>query len=120
MAQEVETSAVAPEVADLLRTELGLSNLRNSYFERLFRRAESRWPHAHGTLADQYRMHEDLAALVNQDFYENHCGARCPGKRLRWTGPPGPKPMLPMSSPLPCVPGEWYLWPRGGSPRIYR
>ncbi|OGX85122.1 hypothetical protein BEN47_01960 [Hymenobacter lapidarius] len=76
VAQEPETSAIAPEVADLLRHELGLTNLRNSYFERLFRRAEAQWPHAHGTLADQYRMHQDLAALVNQDFYENQL--RCP------------------------------------------
>ncbi|HEX8505203.1 MAG TPA: AAA domain-containing protein [Hymenobacter sp.] len=76
VAQEPEISAVAPECAELLRAELGLTNLRNSYFERLFRRAETRWPHAHGTLADQYRMHQDLAALVNEDFYENQL--RCP------------------------------------------
>ncbi|MDB5233663.1 MAG: hypothetical protein JWR44_656, partial [Hymenobacter sp.] len=74
--QEPETSAIAPEVAELLREELGLTNLRNSYFERLFRRAEAQWPHAHGTLADQYRMHEELAALVNADFYNNQL--RCP------------------------------------------
>ncbi|MBD2769000.1 AAA family ATPase [Hymenobacter sp. BT664] len=76
VAQEPEASAVAAECAELLREELGLTNLRNSYFERLFRRAEARWPHAHGTLADQYRMHQDLAALVNQDFYDNQL--RCP------------------------------------------
>ena len=76
VAQEPETSAVAPECAELLRDALGLTNLRNSYFERLFRRAQARWPHAHGTLADQYRMHEDLAVLVNQDFYDNQL--RCP------------------------------------------
>ncbi|ALW86136.1 hypothetical protein AUC43_14160 [Hymenobacter sedentarius] len=76
VAQEPETSAVAPEVAELLREELGLTNLRNSYFERLFRRAVAQWPHAHGTLADQYRMHQDLAVLVNQDFYDNQL--RCP------------------------------------------
>ena len=76
VAQEAEISAIAPEVADLLRDELGLTNLRNSYFERLFRRAQAHWPHAHGTLADQYRMHEELAALVNQDFYDNQL--RCP------------------------------------------
>lgn len=76
VAQEAEISAVAPEVAELLRDELGLTNLRNSYFERLFRRALAHWPHAHGTLADQYRMHEELAALVNQDFYDNQL--RCP------------------------------------------
>ncbi|OGX86922.1 DEAD/DEAH box helicase [Hymenobacter glacialis] len=76
VAQEPETSAIAPEVTDLLRQELGLTNLRNSYFERLFRRAEAQWPHAHGTLADQYRMHQELAVLVNEDFYENQL--RCP------------------------------------------
>ncbi|MET4073252.1 AAA domain-containing protein [Hymenobacter sp. UYCo722] len=76
VAQEPETSAVAAEVADLLRENLGLTNLRNSYFERLFRRAEAHWPHAHGTLADQYRMHEALAVLVNQDFYDGQL--RCP------------------------------------------
>ena len=83
VAQEPETSAVAPEVADLLRQELGLTNLRNSYFERLFRRAEANWPHAHGTLADQYRMHEELAALVNADFYESQL--RCP---MPWQSAP--------------------------------
>jgi DNA replication ATP-dependent helicase Dna2 len=76
VAQEPETSAIAPECADLLRDELGLTNLRNSYFERLFRRAEAHWPHAHGTLADQYRMHQELAVLVNEDFYEGQL--RCP------------------------------------------
>ncbi len=76
VAQEPETSAIAPECADLLRDELGLTNLRNSYFERLFRRAEAHWPHAHGTLADQYRMHQELAVLVNDDFYEGQL--RCP------------------------------------------
>ncbi|WP_156175884.1 AAA domain-containing protein [Hymenobacter terrenus] len=93
VAQEPETSAVAPECAELLRDELGLTNLRNSYFERLFRRAEARWPHAHGTLADQYRMHQELAALVNQDFYESQL--RCPQPwqavpldRAAWPAPP--------------------------------
>ncbi|MFD1470358.1 AAA domain-containing protein [Hymenobacter caeli] len=69
VAQEPASSAVAPGVAELLRHELGLTNLRNSYFERLFRRAEARWPYAHGTLARQYRAHQELAALVNDDFY---------------------------------------------------
>jgi len=76
VAQEAEASAVAAPVAELLRRELGLSNLRNSYFERLFKLAEARWPHAHGTLANHYRMHESLAALVNDDFYQGLL--RCP------------------------------------------
>jgi hypothetical protein len=76
VAQEPEASAIAEEVSDLLRTELGLSNMRNSYFERLFKKAEAHWPHAHGTLADHYRMHTELVALVNDDFYEGLL--RCP------------------------------------------
>ena len=83
VAQGPETSAVAPEAAALLRDALGLTNLRHSYFERLFRRAEAHWPHAHGTLADQYRMHADLAALVNDDFYDGQL--RCP---LPWQHAP--------------------------------
>ncbi len=83
VAQEPETSAIASEVAGLLRDNLGLTNLRNSYFERLFRRAEANWPHAHGTLADQYRMHQELAVLVNDDFYDGQL--RCP---LPWQAEP--------------------------------
>ena len=83
VAQEPADSAVAAEVAVLLRDELGLSNLRNSYFERLFKKAEAQWPYAHGTLADQYRMHEELAELVNVDFYESQL--RCP---LSWQHAP--------------------------------
>ncbi|MDO7845808.1 AAA domain-containing protein [Hymenobacter sp. M29] len=81
--QEPEASAVAEEVAELLQQELGLSNMRNSYFERLFKRAEAHWPHAHGTLADHYRMHTELVALVNDDFYNGLL--RCP---LPWQHEP--------------------------------
>jgi DNA replication ATP-dependent helicase Dna2 len=93
VAQEPETSAIAPEVAELLRQELGLTNLRNSYFERLFRRAEAHWPHAHGTLANQYRMHQNLAELVNDDFYEGQL--RCP---LPWQHEPLSRPAWPVSA----------------------
>jgi DNA replication ATP-dependent helicase Dna2 len=74
--QEPEASAIAEEVAGLLQQELSLSNMRNSYFERLFKKAEAHWPHAHGTLADHYRMHTELVALVNDDFYNGLL--RCP------------------------------------------
>jgi superfamily I DNA and/or RNA helicase len=90
VAQEPEASAVAPEAAELLRRELGLSNLRNSYFERLFKLAEVHWPHAHGTLANHYRMHESLAALVNDDFYQGLL--RCP---LPWQHEPLARPQWP-------------------------
>jgi len=76
--QEPAASAVAPAVADLLKEQLGLSNLRNSYFERLFRRAEANWPYAHGTLADQHRAHASLAELVNADFYDGQLRSPAP------------------------------------------
>ena len=90
VAQEPAASAVAAPVAELLRTELGLSNLRNSYFERLFKLAEVRWPHAHGTLATHYRMHADLVVLVNDDFYQGQL--RCP---LPWQHQPLSRPAWP-------------------------
>ncbi|GAB3636085.1 AAA domain-containing protein [Hymenobacter arcticus] len=93
--QETETSAVAPAVAELLREQLGLSNLRNSYFERLFRRAEAQWPYAHGTLANQYRAHADLAALVNEDFYDGQLRSPLPWQHASlnphaWPAPANP------------------------------
>jgi hypothetical protein len=93
--QEPETSAVAPAVADLLREQLGLTNLRNSYFERLFRRAEAQWPYAHGTLANQYRAHADLAVLVNDDFYGGQLRSPAPWQHASlnpsaWPAPAGP------------------------------
>ncbi len=95
--QDAESCAVAAPVAELLREELGLTSLRNSYFERLFRRAERFWPWAHGTLATQYRMHEDLTVLVNQPFYDGVLTSgdptrqEAPFDRSDWPEPlPGP------------------------------
>ncbi|TDN39329.1 hypothetical protein E4631_15330 [Hymenobacter sp. UV11] len=93
--QETETSAVAPAVAELLREQLGLTNLRNSYFERLFRRAEAQWPYAHGTLANQYRAHAELAALVNDDFYGGQLRSPSPWQHASlnpsaWAAPANP------------------------------
>jgi hypothetical protein len=95
--QEPETSAVAPAVAELLREQLGLTNLRNSYFERLFRRAEAQWPYAHGTLANQYRAHADLAVLVNDDFY---------GGQLRSPAPWQHASLNPSAWPAPASPAD--------------
>ena len=95
--QEAEASAVAPAVAELLREQLGLTNLRNSYFERLFRRAEAQWPYAHGTLANQYRAHAELAALVNDDFY---------GGQLRSPMPWQHASLNPHAWPTPADPAD--------------
>lgn len=90
--QDPENSAVAAPVAQLLRESLGLTNLRNSYFERMFRLAEKNWPWAHGTLAAQYRMHEELTALVNLPFYDGvlQCPTprqTAPFDRTHWPAP---------------------------------
>ena len=95
--QEPEVSAVAPAVAELLREQLGLTNLRNSYFERLFRRAEAQWPYAHGTLANQYRAHAALASLVNDDFY---------GGQLRSPAPWQHASLNPNAWPAPADPAD--------------
>jgi len=67
--QSKDESAVSPEVSDLLSQELGLTNLRNSYFERLYCLAEAKWTWACGTLKTQYRMHREIMDLVNHRFY---------------------------------------------------
>lgn len=76
VAQAPESSAVSQEVAELLARELGMTNLRNSYFERMLARANGEWGWAHGTLRKQYRMHDDIMRLVNGRFYggELECG----------------------------------------------
>ena len=51
---------------------MGLYDCRESIFERLFRTAQqNNWAHAYDTLDYHGRMHEDIAALVNADFYDN-------------------------------------------------
>ncbi len=50
--------------------ELGICDLRQSLFERLFHRCENNeWTHAYGTLTNHFRMHEEIAALVNPFYY---------------------------------------------------
>ncbi len=65
-------------------TQLNLTSLKNSYFERLFRLAEARWPWAHGTLATQYRLHEELTELVNGPFYDGVLTCGLPRQTARF------------------------------------
>ncbi len=52
--------------------EIGLVDLRNSLFERLFERCKAQgWTWAYGQLTRQGRMHGELAAYANAAFYEN-------------------------------------------------
>ncbi len=65
--QPPEASAVADEKLH----EIGLQNLRNSLFERLYRRAvEQGWHWAIGHLSHQGRMHEDIMRFPGEHFYE--------------------------------------------------
>jgi DNA replication ATP-dependent helicase Dna2 len=65
--QPPEASAVTDE--KLLG--IGLQNLRNSLFERLFRRCtEQGWHWAYDLLSHQGRMHEDIMRFPGEHFYE--------------------------------------------------
>lgn len=62
-----ETYTHQPELHDI-----GLYNLSNSYFERMFDIVQSsNWKWAFGILTHQGRMHRDLMGYPNQFFYEN-------------------------------------------------
>jgi DNA replication ATP-dependent helicase Dna2 len=57
---------------DLLKV-IGLPNLRNSLFERLYHRCrENNWTWAYDQLSLQGRMHQDLVQFPSQFFYENN------------------------------------------------
>lgn len=59
------------QVEDEQLRALGFHNLRDSFFERLYRRAqEQRWTWACGQLSQQGRMHQDIMAFPNQMFYQ--------------------------------------------------
>ena len=58
-------------VEDPILNELGVHNLRNSLFERLYRRCQAMgWEHAYACLSHQGRMHQDIMAFPNRFFYE--------------------------------------------------
>lgn len=51
--------------------EIGLSNLRNSLFERLYKRAQQQnWTWAYAQLSHQGRMHRDIMQFPNEHFYD--------------------------------------------------
>lgn len=52
---------------------IGLSNLRNSLFERLFKKCQDQeWHWALDKLSHQGRMHREIMAFPSQHFYEGH------------------------------------------------
>lgn len=49
--------------------DIQMTDLRVSLFERLFNNAQQKeWTHAYDTLTEHFRMHEDIAALVNHYY----------------------------------------------------
>lgn len=64
--QSIDNTAVMDESLQ----NIGIKNLSDSLFERLYRRAkEQKWDHAIGQLSHQGRMHEELMAFPNEHFY---------------------------------------------------
>ncbi|MBI5916602.1 MAG: hypothetical protein HY842_14590 [Bacteroidetes bacterium] len=67
----VVQSPEASAVTDEKLLSIGLQNLRNSLFERLFRRCtEQNWHWAFNLLSHQGRMHEDIVRFPGELFYE--------------------------------------------------
>ncbi len=67
----VVQDAEISEVQDETLRRLGLTNLRNSLFERLYKLAvQEGWSHAYAQLSYQGRMHKDIMAFPSQFFYE--------------------------------------------------
>ncbi|MBI1226172.1 MAG: AAA family ATPase [Bacteroidetes bacterium] len=67
----VVQSPEASAVTDEKLLGIGLQNLRNSLFERLFRRCtEQGWHWAYDLLSHQGRMHEDIMRFPGEHFYE--------------------------------------------------
>ncbi len=57
---------VYTSVDEPILANIGLTNLGASLFERLINQAQQKnWHHAYGMLEKHYRMHEDIAGLVN-------------------------------------------------------
>jgi DNA replication ATP-dependent helicase Dna2 len=52
---------------------IGLKNLRDSLFERMYKRCvENNWTWAFARLSHQGRMHEDIMNFPSQEFYEGY------------------------------------------------
>ncbi|TXB69549.1 AAA family ATPase [Phaeodactylibacter luteus] len=98
-------------VSDEPLRQLGLYNLRNSLFERLFKRCqENGWHWAYAQLSHQGRMHEDIMAFPNQYFYNNTL------KILPEEVPAAQKQVRPLA--LPVAEGDPLLLQRLGQDRL--
>ena len=59
------------KIEDVDLRRIGLTDMRNSLFERLYERCQlENWDWAYGQLTRQGRMHESLSAYANRAFYD--------------------------------------------------
>jgi DNA replication ATP-dependent helicase Dna2 len=66
----VQQPAQLAAVTDPVLLDAAFRDLRMSLFERLLRRCEEQgWTHAYGMLTDQARMHQDIVAFPDREFY---------------------------------------------------
>jgi KaiC/GvpD/RAD55 family RecA-like ATPase len=72
----VTQDPVFTETTDPLLKSIGIDNMRSSIFDRLMRNAKRRsWDFAWGMLTTHYRMHEDIAALIDPWYgHQLKCG----------------------------------------------
>ncbi|HHS95116.1 MAG TPA: DNA helicase, partial [Phaeodactylibacter sp.] len=68
----VKQDSHSSKVKDENLQAIGLNNLRNSLFERLYNRCQKEnWDWAYGQLTHQGRMHQDIMAFSSRLFYGN-------------------------------------------------
>ncbi|MCF8248046.1 MAG: ATP-dependent helicase [Saprospiraceae bacterium] len=98
----VVQSPEASAVTDEKLLGIGLQNLRNSLFERLFRRCtEQGWHWAFDLLSHQGRMHEDIMRFPGEQFYEGKL------KILPKEIPVSQKQLAPMAAPTADNQHDW-------------
>ena len=69
----VVQSPNASKVEDKDLNEIGLKNLRDSLFERMYKRCvKNNWTWAFARLSHQGRMHQDIMNFPSQEFYEGY------------------------------------------------
>ena len=69
----VVQSPEASKVKDEELNKIGLKNLRDSLFERMYKRClENNWTWAFARLSHQGRMHQDIMNFPSQEFYEGY------------------------------------------------
>ena len=80
---------------------MGLLNMRNSLFERLYKRCQDmQWDWAFGQLSHQGRMHRDIMAFPNEHFYEGTL------RILPSDMPESERQTMPLQWPIPLLRGN--------------